>query len=118
MARPLSGYPTSIGNKAMSVFPVAGPAVYAQYTAPSTGGQDVQTSPFGVKTIDKVIGGITTDGLYQVIPAYVEASTLAGRSLGLTQVVLKWYVLATGLEAGVGVDLSGSTVNLLVIGNQ
>lgn len=118
MARPLSGYPTSIGNKVMSVFPVAGPAVYAQYAAPSVGGQDVQTSAFGVKSIDKVIGGVTTDGLYQVLPAYVEASNLAGRSLGLTQVVLKWYVLATGLEVGAGVDLHGSTINLLVIGDQ
>lgn len=118
MARPLGGYPTSIGNKKLSVFPVTGPASYTQYTAPTTGGQDVVLPPLaGIKGADVVFGGVTTDGLYEAKPVQIEASTYNGTLQPGTQVVLKWYVVATGAEVAGAVDLSGSTVYLTAIGN-
>ena len=110
-------YPTSFGNRRVTIAAVAGPVLYAAYTAPSTGGQDVQAFPYGVKDIDLAIGGVSNSGLYRAEVVQIEASTVQGRSLGRTQVVLKWYVVATGAEAG-AIDLSAETVNLLFLGGQ
>lgn len=116
MNRPLDGYPTSWGSNRVSVFPVVGPVTYAPYTAPSTGGQDVQVSgPSGVKTVDFAQGAVSVSGLYRAEVVQIEASALNGQTLSRTRLVLKWYVVATGAEAG-AVDLSAETVNLLVIG--
>lgn len=112
----LDGYPTSWGSNRASVFTVTGPVLYAAYTAPTTGGQDVQVSgPSGVKTIDFVVGGVSASGLYRAEVVHIEASALNGQTLARTKLVLKWYVVSTGAEAG-AIDLSGETVNLLVIG--
>lgn len=115
--RPLDGYPTSWGSSRASVFPVAGAESYVQYVAPSTGGQDVTVmGPSGVKTVDFAQGGITTDGLYEAKVVRVESANVNGVTVAKAKIVLKWYVVATGAEVAALFDLSGSTVNLLVIG--
>jgi hypothetical protein len=117
MNRPLDGYPGVWGSQRASVFPVTGPDSYTTYVAPSTGGQDVQVSgPAGVKTIDFAIGGVSESGLYRAEVVQIESSDLNGVTLARTQLVLKWYTIATGAAVNNGVDLSGETVNILVIG--
>lgn len=109
-------YPTSWGNVRASIMRVVGPSSYAAYTAPTTGGQDVQVSGAGgIKTVDFAIGGVSDSGLYRAEVVQIEASTLNGVSLGRTLIILKWYVVATGSEAG-AIDLSAETVSVLVIG--
>lgn len=115
------GFPDSWGNKRVTVIEMVGPASYVQYTAPTTGGQDVQVDPAGgVKTIDWAAGSVTQDGLHRAEVVQIEASTLRGVSLGDTQLVLKWYVVATGAEVAAAVDLSAAakTIRLLVVGDK
>lgn len=119
MARPLAGYPDAWGNKRVSVFPVTGPASYTQYTAPSTGGQDVRVLPAaGVKGVDFAIGAVSTDGLHRAEVVQIEAASYNGVTVPRMQLVLKWYVVATGAEVAGAVDLSTTTVYLFVIGDK
>ncbi len=115
--RPLDGYPTSWGSSRASVFPINGPTSYAQYTAPTTGGQDVDVlGPSGVKTIDFAVGAVSTDGVHRAEVVHIEAGPVNGQTLGNARMVLKWYVVAGGAEVANAVDLSTKVVNLLVIG--
>lgn len=119
MSRPLPGFPDSFGSHRASVFPVTGPASYAQYTAPTTGGQNVQVSgPGGVKDVEFALGAVSTNGLYRAEVVQVESSTLNGVPVANSQIVLKWYVVSTGAQVANAVDLSGVTVNLLVIASK
>lgn len=120
MPSPLSGYPCSIGSKLITVVSMVGPASYTQYTAPTTGGQDVQGAPYGVKVIDVAFGGVTADGLHRAEVVQLESSTVNGLSVGNTRLVLKWYVVATGAEVAGGVDLStaAKTIRLTIIGDR
>ena len=119
MSRPVEGYPDSWGAKRATIFPVTGPASYATYTAPSTGGQDVQVSgPGGVKQADWAQGSVSLSGLYRAEVVQIEASTLNGVPVAGSRIVLKWYVVATGAAVANGVDLSGETVNILVFGQK
>jgi len=119
MTRPLAGFPTSWGNKRASVFPVTGPALYTQYTAPTTGGQDVPLHPnAGIKFADFAIGAVSTDGLHRAEVVQIEPSSLGGVTVPASRLVLKWYVVATGSEVAGAVDLSDTTVNILVVGTN
>lgn len=119
MLRPKEGYPDSFGAKRASVFPVAGPASYSQYTAPTTGGQNVQVSgPSGMKTVDFAQGAVTTDGLYRAEVVHIEASTLNGVPVADSLIVLKWYVVATGAQVANAFNLSGSTVYIFALGQK
>jgi len=119
MARPLAGYPTSWGNKRASVFPVTGPTSYTQYTAPTTGGQDVQLHPTaGIKFADFALGGISTDGLHRAEVVQIEPSSLGGLTVPGSRLVLKWYVVAGGAEVAGGVNLSTKTVNIFAVGSN
>lgn len=115
--RPRDGYPASWGYQYVSVFPINGPSSYTQYTAPTTGGQQITLQgPSGVKILDFVIGAVTTDGLHRAeVVAYI-AGTVGGRSVARAAVILKWYVVSTGAEVAAMVDLSSKIVNLLAIG--
>jgi hypothetical protein len=118
MAR-VNGFPQSIGYKMLGAADISGPASYSQYTAPSTGGQDVQALPeFGVKQVDLAMGGVSVAGTHRAEVVQIEASTVNGVSLGATRLVLKWYVVATGAEAAGSANLSGQTVRVLVIGDK
>lgn len=115
--RPLDGYPTSWGSSRASVFPVAGPASYTQYTAPTTGGQDVTVmGPSGIKTVDFAMGAVSTDGLHRAEVVQIEAANVNGVTVAKAKIILKWYVVATGLEVAALEDLSETVVNLLVVG--
>lgn len=111
-------YPTSIGNRRATIGRVVGPASYTQYTAPTTGGVDYQTFPDGVKDIDFAVGGPSDSGLYRADVVQIEASTVQGRSLGRTRLILMIFVIATGAEVAGAVDLSAETFSVLVIGGQ
>ncbi len=116
------GFPDSWGSKKVTVITVTGPASYAAYTGGSTGGQDVQALPSGgVKVIDFAIGGPAASGLFRAEVVQIEASTVLGVSLTRTQLILKWIVVATAtedLEVVAAVDLSGETVDVLIVGDK
>jgi len=119
MARPRDGYPDAWGNKRVSVFPVTGPASYAQYTAPTTGGQDVRVMPAaGVKSVDFAVGAVSTDGVHRAEVVQIEAASYNGLTMPRMQLVLKWYVVSTGAEVGAGVNLSTKTVYVWVVGEK
>ena len=112
-------YPTSWGDKRASVMTLVGPASYTQFTAPSTGGQDVQAEQQGgVKTVDFAIGGSSDDGTHRVEVVHYEAGSVRGVTIVDAVFVVKWYVIATDVEAAGAVDLSGQTVRILVVGEK
>lgn len=112
-------YPTSWGDKRASVITLVGPASYTQFTAPSTGGQDVLAEPqAGVKIVDFAIGGSSADGTHRVEVVHYEAGAIRGTTVVDAVFVVKWYVIATGAEVGGAVDLSGQTVRVLVIAEK
>jgi len=117
MSRPLAGFPDAWGSHRVSVFPVTGPTSYTQYTAPSTGGQDVNVSPAsGVKVAEFALGAVSASGLYRAEVVQIEAGPVNGQTVVGARLVLKWYVVAGGAEVAGAVNLSAETVNLLVIG--
>lgn len=117
--RPKEGYPDSFGAKKVSIFPINGPSSYAQYTAPTTGGQDViVTGPSGLKMVDFVQGAVTTDGLHRAEVVQYESATVNGVPLAFAKIVLKWYVVATGAEVANAVNLSSKVVYLLAFGQK
>ena len=112
-------YPTSFGDNRASVMTVVGPASYTQFTAPSTGGQDVQADPQGgVKIVDFAIGGSSNDGTHRAEVVHYEAGLVRGVSVADTVFVLKWYVIATDAEVGAAVDISGQTIRVMVFGEK
>ncbi len=116
------GFPDSWGSKRATVITVTGPASYVAYAGGSTGGQDVQALPQGgVKTIAYAVGGPAASGNFRAEVVQIEASTVLGVSLGRTQFILKWIVVATviaDVEVTAAVDLSGETVDVLVIADK
>ena len=118
MSPALDGYPTPWGASFASVITLSGPASYVQFTAPSTGGQDVRSLPeAGPKTVDFAIGGSSDDGTHRVEVVHYEAGAVpGGGTLANATFVLKWYVIATGAEVGAGVDISAQIVRVLVVG--
>jgi len=115
----VDGYPQPVGAKLHGMADITGPASYTQYTAPSTGGQDVEAlANFGVKVIDEAYGAVSDDGTHRAEVVQIEASTVLGVSLGRTSMVLKWYVVAGGAEVAGAFDLSGQTVRIKVEGDK
>ncbi len=116
------GFPDHWGSKLVTVITVTGPSSYTVYTGGSTGGQDVQALPNGgVKTIAYAKGGHAASGNFKAEVVQIEASTTLGVSLTRTQFILKWSVVATviaDVEVAAAVDLSGETVDVLVVGDK
>lgn len=113
-----AGYPTSWGNKRASVVVITGPASYTQYTAPTTGGQLIDSVPNGVKGVDFAIGSVSSDGLHRAEVVAITSGPAYGQTVARCGVILKWYVVATGAEVAGGVDLSTKTIDLLLVGVQ
>ena len=87
-----------------------GPSTYAPVVAGTppalaTGGDVITAAAFGMKALHQVIGGISYDGTYEVIPYRI----------GPTSWGLYWRVLSTGSQAG-AITLNTSTVRLTAIG--
>lgn len=105
----LLGYPISIGGKRLALSPNghAGPTSYTVVSSPTAGGDFLQASEFGLKTIDFV--ATSSNGTHRVTPR----NPTSGPS---TTVQLKWFVEATGAEVAGAVNLSTSVISLFVIG--
>lgn len=87
-----------------------GPTTYAPVVAGTppalaSAGDQISAKAFGMKAFHAVIGGITFDGVYEVIP-YRISGTVWG---------LYWRVLSTGAQAG-AIALNTSTVRLTALG--
>lgn len=80
-----------------------GPTLYA------TGGETLNASVFGLKTIDQVIVSGSNDG------TYFAAVRFTKKGGGNGSFNLLWYVSSTGAEAG-AIDLHTSWVRLTAIG--
>lgn len=106
-------YPSSIGNKSISVIDHAGPSSYTQVSTgtPPTGGDIVQASEFGLKWLDAVLVEGSDNGQY-------DGTTfpLAGQFQPSTSVALLWVVAHTGAEANSATNLSARTMRLVGIG--
>ena len=101
------GWPISIGgafSMGMSPNGHAGPASYN-----STTGEILSAAEFGFKYFQRLDGGRTSDGLYDLKPI----NQVSGPS---ATVVVRWYVVATGVEVANAVNLSASAAALLAFG--
>jgi hypothetical protein len=100
-----------LGSQArLSAIDWLGPTTYLPVTpgtppALATGGDQISAAALGLKTINFLVGGITYDGTYEVIP-YRISPTVWG---------LYWRVLSTGAQAG-AIALNTSTVRLVAEG--
>lgn len=97
----LAGYPQPIGAKIQSVTDHFGPVSYNQATG------EVYTAAGNQNQggFDKVIGGVTLDGIYTVEAGF-PAGTGAG--VGVTSVVLIWKFATTGSVASLAIATPGS----------
>lgn len=121
MARPLDLYPDSFGAHRGSVFSHPGPASYipmqpgSPTAVPIDDGDRVQAIEAGMKFFDYVVGGLTDDGLYEVVAVPLSKSqTSPGQST--TTYGLVWYTVSTRTQVTEGTDLSGSYVRLFALG--
>lgn len=121
MVRPLDGYPQSFGYSLGSVFPHAGPSSYipmqpgSPVAVPIDDGNRVQALEAGMKYFDYVAGGLSDDGLYEVVAVPLSrSSTQIGAPT--TTYGLVWYTVNTRTQVTEGTDLSGSTVRLFALG--
>lgn len=121
MARPLDGFPDSFGYNRGSVFPHIGPASYVPMqpgsptAIPIDDGDRVQAVEAGMKYLSYVSGGLTDDGLYEVV-AVPLSNTLSQPGGPTTSYGLVWYVVNTRTQVTEGTDLSGSTIRLFALG--
>ncbi len=114
-----ASYPDSWGSSRSSVFTVTGPSSYTQFTAPSTGGQDVAVEPAaGVKVADFAVGGPSADSSHYARVVRIEAGLIRGQTVADAGLVLKWYVMSSDAEVAGGFDLSGQTVRVWVVGEK
>ena len=96
-----------VGSKLEAVVDVTGPSLYV------TGGVSFSLDNYnvgGISAVEYVGGGATSNGTY-----YVYGRPPSGNAVATSSYKLVWIVAATGAEAG-AIDLSGSTVRILVKG--
>ncbi len=125
MARPLDLYPDSAGAHRYSVFPHAGPSSYvpmqpgSPVAVPIDDGDRVQAIEAGMKYFDFVVGGISDDGLYEVVAVPLNKSNNGGLPSpagGTLTYGLVWYTINTRTQVTETTNLSGSIVRLLAFG--
>lgn len=110
----VNGYTDVWGKHGAAIYDHTGPSSYTQWTAPSTGGDQLTPSAFGLRSIDIALPiGYTVSGNYFVI-----AKLTAGNGGNLSKAILVWYPKATigTTQVAGAVDLSGETIRLLLIG--
>jgi hypothetical protein len=115
---PLSGYPTAVSNRRVSIFPHTGPAVYvALTTGPLAGGDTVNAVEAGLKRIDYMDGDLSDSGVFVVqTVAPVGNPSNNTKSAPAPSFRLRWVVAATGVEVAGGVNLSAERVRLMAWG--
>lgn len=108
------GYADPIGGRSrLWIGDHTGPLSYTQWSAPSTGGDVLQSKYLGLSTMNFVVAtGISVSGTY-----YVEAKLAAGSGASPTSAILVWYETASpGTQPSASTNLSTETVRLLCIG--
>lgn len=117
--RPLANFPDAWGAHRSSIQPIVGPALYTQYTAPSTGGQAVELASTGLRGVQAAWGaignGITRSGLYRAEVVQIEPGPVGGIDRPGLQLRLKWYVVASGDQVAAMVDLSDEIVDIFLL---
>lgn len=93
---PLAGYPMSWGSKYENIFDHTGPASYAQFVAPSTGGDIISADSLGMGGFDKAIGGVDTTG--QILALVFNRTGGNGNASGA--VTVKYWALVTATLGG------------------
>jgi hypothetical protein len=96
----LPGYEQSIGAKLQVIVDHYGPSSYSQTTGDVYPASNLQRGGF-----DKVAGGLTLDGVYDVKAGY-PTGTSAGA--GVTSVVLTWNFATTGSVASLAIAGAGT----------
>jgi hypothetical protein len=114
----VNGYTDVIGKHGLWVGDHTGPAAYAAYTAPATGGDVIQASNLGLRSIDALIPmGYSISGNYAV-----KSKLTAGKGASAQSAILVWYAVtwSSGVEVLTEVtgnaNLAGETVRLVAIG--
>lgn len=115
MARPLDGYPAAHGPQLVSVFPHKGPASYTQIVVVTDTGDKAQGSEAGLKYFDYMVGGLTDSGTFRVECIPINPSTQQVGAPARTY-LLRWVVVATGVEVAALFNLGAEFVRLLGIG--
>lgn len=96
----LAGYEQPIGSKLQAVVDHFGPVSYSQTT-----GDVYPASNLGRGGFDKVFGGLSLDGVYDVKAGY-PAGTVAGQEVSTS--VLTWFFATTGSVASLAISTAGS----------
>jgi hypothetical protein len=100
---PILGLQQTFGGMFWSPLDINGSASYVQ------GGDAISPQSFGFNSyIHQLVGGVSQSGNYVAVPRALNS--------GFTQWQLVWFVVATGLQVGAAVNLSGETVRLAAIG--
>lgn len=99
----VKGFPDTWGQHRAVPFEHLGPASYP------SGGEYIGAPQLGVSACAHVGSGVSYSGTYRVDCIYPGAGVR-------NAVYLKWSNASTGQEVGNGVNLSGETVRLLVVG--
>lgn len=97
----LPGYPQAIGAKLQSITDHFGPASYNATTGDVYGVAGNQNQG----GFEKVIGGVTLDGVYDVAVGF---PTGTGAGVGVTSVVLTWKFATTGSVVSLAIAGAGS----------
>ena len=98
--------PQSLGEVFLAVQPISGPVSYA-----NPGGQVVSARAFGLLSARFVVA----EDLDNTFTYYVRV--LQSGKGGTATFTLHWYVVATNAEVANAVNLSASSVRVMVIGN-
>lgn len=96
--KPAPGYPQPFGTKEMVEFDHTGPASYAAFTSPTTGGEVLAANGNGLNMsgFDRVSGGVDTTG--QISVAVVPY--LGGYGNAMPKVILVYTSLVTATLGG------------------
>lgn len=112
--RPLPGYPMPVGEKYLVIADYLGPLSYVN----GTGDKLVAGFGGGLNQggIEFVSGGNSVSGTYNIKIFYPSAATTSSTSQpgANASVIIKWYVLATGLEVANATNLSAEVVRLRI----
>lgn len=107
-------FPAPPGNKPQVVVNITGPASYVQVVtgSPPSGGQTVNATDMGLKSIESVGDiSLSDDGQYICFPLFI-----SNPSRPTTSFRLMWITAAGGAEAGGGTNLSARSVRMRVTG--
>lgn len=116
--RILPGYMNQVGAKLEVIVDHDGPASYANGGTPSTSGEVINASDFGLGGFELVqCDHLSQDGLNDVFAQLVNQSA-PGDTIGnaVPTARLRWFVTSTGAEVANAVNLSTKSIRLQIRG--